>query len=602
MILVPAQNALPAPSGESLEDAIVRASLRIRAVQSLRTALFVAIALVVVDIALEGRVSLTRLHLWVGLMAATTAARAAVCRIIAPQLETAPMAKLRRFETLMWTTVLLNTATIGLSFWMVAGTGDLTVRLVLTLMSCFYAVGALVNASSHFTSFAVGTVLNLGQGVLFWLGAGHYNPMQLEVAFPFLGVGLLIIGFGRENSRTFRESMRMRRENAELVARLANENQLVERALKAAKDASESKSRLLAAASHDLRQPLHALTMFLGTLSFHVTTDDGKRYLRRIQDAAIVLEDQFNSLLDLSKFDAGAVEPDIKAFRLDKAAERLVDELRAEAAAKGVVISAQVIGAVAMSDPILIGRVLRNLLDNAVKYTMSGSVVLLIAEEATDFVIEVTDTGSGIPEDQQARIFDEYVQLDNPARQRRHGVGLGLAIVRRIDSLLHLRLALRSEIGRGSQFRFYLPKANAAEPVATQERTPVDITGFRSSATVWILDDDPMVIDALREQLSAWGANVVTYSRPSDLLRDLRSGTAAPRWILADDMLGAEMSGLEMAEEIAREFANCNVCFITGNTEPQRLQALRSSGFPVIVKPAKPESLISILQMRTVAA
>ena len=111
-----------------------------------------------------------------------------------------------------------------------------------------------------------------------------------------------------------------------------------------------------------------------------------------------------------------------------------------------------------------------------------------------------------------------------------------------------------------------------------------------------------MVVDALREQLSAWGADVAAYSRPSDLLHDLRSGMAAPRWILADDMLGAEISGLEMAEEIAREFANCNVCFITGNTEPQRLQALRSSGFPVIVKPAKPESLISILQMRTVAA
>jgi CheY-like chemotaxis protein len=137
--------------------------------------------------------------------------------------------------------------------------------------------------------------------------------------------------------------------------------------------------------------------------------------------------------------------------------------------------------------------------------------------------------------------------------------------------------------------------------VVTHERTPVDITGYRSSATVWILDDDPMVVDALREQLSAWGAKVATYSQPSDLLQELRSGIAAPRWIFADDMLGADMSGLEMAEEIAKEFENCNVCFITGNTEPQRLQALRSSGYPVIVKPAKPESLISILEMQTVA-
>jgi signal transduction histidine kinase/CheY-like chemotaxis protein len=527
-------------------------------------------------------------------MGGATAIRALLSSTIRQRIDAASPATLRRYEGYLWASAVLNAMIIGSSFWLVAASGDLTVRLVMTLISCFYAIGALVNASSHFPSFAVVTCLHLSQGVLFWLGVGSGGSPQLAVAFPYLAVAVLMLSFGREYSRQFRESLRIRTENTELLARLAADKRVVESALEEARLASESKSRFLAAASHDLRQPLHALTMFLGTLTFHVTGDDAKRLLSRIQQTANVLEEQFNSLLDLSRFDVGAIEADIKPFRLDTLIERLIEDYRTDAEAKRLQLGALTPPAVAKSDRILIGRLLRNLIENAVKYTLAGSVAVTLVERPGFFFVEVVDTGSGIPANQQTRIFEEYVQLANPGRQRRLGVGLGLAIAKRIDTLLGLQLSLNSVVGVGSRFSFQVPIAAPTELVH-QPSSESDPMTFRTSASIWVLDDDPIVLDALREQLSVWGARVSTYTDPFELLRELRAAAAPPNWIFTDDMLGSALSGLETAQVLSKQFGYGKVCLITGNTEPRRLAELRSSGFPVVVKPAKPELLMSVI-------
>jgi signal transduction histidine kinase len=599
---VTAAAAPPAPATlaqESLTDVIMRTSLLVRTAQSKQTVPVVAASLLVVGFALHQRVEAVGLYTWTALLAATTLARMLICQMIAARVASAPIAQLQRYERWMWLSLIANTFVTGLVFWMVTSTADATsadattVEVVITLLSCFYAIGSLVNASSHFPSFATGAVLNMGQGVAFWLGLGP-NTLQLEIAAPYAAVGALIIGFARENSRQFRESLRIRKENVELLARLEHDKARIEHALGEAKAASESKSKFLAAASHDLRQPLHALTMFLGTLTFHVTTDDAKRLLNRIKETTGVLEEQFDSLLDLSKFDAGAIEPETVAFRLDRLIERLVDELRPEAEAKHVTLAAVVDHAVALSDPLLVGRVLRNLVGNAVKYTSVGSVTINVQASDHEFFVEIIDTGPGIPEDQQSRVFEEYVQLANPARQRRYGVGLGLAIVKRIDALLHLRLTLRSAVGFGSRFGFHVLRA-ASDATAQEPAAPFDVTSFRTTARVWILDDDSNVLDGLREQLSAWGAEVEAFQHPTLLLEKLRSGSELPRWIFTDDMLGPALSGLETAQILASEFGFGRVCLLTGNTEPRRLAQLRSSGFPVLLKPAQPDSLVTIL-------
>ena len=586
----------------SLEDITIRASMRVRTTQAAITAPIVFLAVAAVVITMRGRVDTRQMYLWAVFISTAIAIRAILCHWLRKQIDTASSSDLVRYERYLFVSAVVNAIAAGSSFYLVARNGDLAVRLVITLLCCFYGIGTLVNASSHLASFIVVSAINFGIGIAFWLGVYSNDVPHYEVAVGFLSIPLLVIAFGRENNRQFRESLRIRTENVALLESLAAEKKIVEQALLEVRIASESKSRFLAAASHDLRQPLHALTMFLGTLSFHVTSDDARRLLRRIKDTAVVLEEQFNSLLDLSKFDAGAVQAQAIPFRVDRLVERVVDESRPEADTRRVQMRVETIPVVVSSDPMLVERVLRNLIGNAVKYTAAGEVAVRMSRIGEEILVEVVDTGRGIPEDEQKRIFEEYVQLTNPARQRRHGVGLGLAIVRRIDQLLGLRLFVRSSLGAGSVFGFYLPAA--AQQTASLPANPAmaDAASFRTSSTIWILDDDLDVVEALQEQLLAWGAKVKAFSSAEAMLEQLRAGSERPDWILTDDMLGPDLSGLETAQIVAAEFGIIKVCLITGNTEPQRLAQLRGSGIPLIIKPAQPEALMQVLQDSAVAA
>jgi signal transduction histidine kinase/CheY-like chemotaxis protein len=585
-------NAAPDP----LDDVYTRESMRIRAAQSLRTLPVVALSLVGVYFALRGRVELSSLGAWSALMAVAALLRALACQAIRRRVDVATPAQLRGFERVLWATAIFNTFAVGSSFWLIAANGDVTVRVVMTLLSCFYAIGALVNASSHFASFAVGTVLNLGQGSAFWLGAGGANPPQPEVALPFIAVMLLMIGFGREYSRQFRESLQIRTQNLELLNKVEADKSLIESALLEAQRASDSKSRFLAAASHDLRQPLHALTMFLTTLTFHVSTSEGRRLLGRAKDTAGVLEEQFDSLLDLSRFEVGAIEADPQPFRIDKVIEELLDAIQVDAELKHLIVRRQVQPAVVRGDPTLVARLLRNLLDNAVKYTSEGSVGVEMHAIEEGWRIDVVDTGPGIAREHHSRIFEEYVQLDNPGRQRRLGVGLGLAIVRRIDNLLGLKLELQSERGQGARFSIQLPAGRLDEAQSGDFQFDA-VLSFRTSHRIWIVDDDPGSREALEGQLVAWGARVATYDDPERVLRDYGVVASRPDWLICDDMLGDTLSGLTVADRLRAEFGHENCCILTGNTDPVRLEELRASGFPLLLKPAQPEALIALLHV-----
>jgi signal transduction histidine kinase/CheY-like chemotaxis protein len=544
---------------------------------------------------LPGRANMSLFYLSAVLMASTTIVRAIICRYLEPKLEGTTGQDLDRFEFVMWISLIANTTATGMSFWLVAAYGDLIVKFLITLIAFFYASGSLVNSSSHFPSFAIGILLNLGQGVLFWCGLSPLSPAQYEVAIPFMGVALLFIGFGRENAREFRESIRIRMENVALLEQVAAEKLAVDRALAEAKRANEAKSRFLAAASHDLRQPLHAMTMFLGTLSLYISDAESKRLLQRIKDTARALEDQFNALLDLSKFDVGAVEPDIAPFRVDRLISNLVEEFRPQAEAKGLSVLTDLIGARALSDSVLIERVLRNLLGNAVKYTEFGSITVQAIHDNGRIRIDIIDTGPGIPDHQALHIFEEYVQLSNPARQREKGTGLGLAIVKRIDVLLGLDLHLESAVGEGSKFSFYLPIARHNTEIGWQPPPLSNFDTFRTNARAWVLDDDLDAREALAGQLAAWGAEVVSFSTAQALLAHLEQGADVPDWLFSDDMLGDGPAGLEFAQDLITKFPIGCVCIVTGNTNPKRLAELQASGLQVLIKPAKPEAVAALL-------
>jgi two-component system, sensor histidine kinase len=603
----PTDNAYPRAEGttdaeRSLENIITRASMRMRIAQASRTAPAVVVAVAFLVVALRGRVDNAQLYLWAAFISVAMIARTIMCLLLRARIESCPTADLPRYERYLFASAVVNAIAAGSAFYLVARNGDFTVRLMITLLTSLYGIGTLVNASSHLRSFVAVSAINFGLGIAFWLGIYSNDEPHVEVAIALLAVASLVISFARENSRQFRESLRIRTENVALLESLAAEKKLVEQALQEVRLASESKSRFLAAASHDLRQPLHALTMFLGTLSFHVTSDEARRLLRRIKDTSVVLEEQFNSLLDLSKFDAGAVKAQVAPFRVDRLIERVVEGFRPEAEAKHLQLEVHGAPIVGSSDAMLIERVLRNLVGNAVKYTTAGSVSVQVSPLPGEIFVEVRDTGRGIPAEEQKRIFEEYVQLANPARQRRQGVGLGLAIVRRIDSLLGLKMLVKSSPGTGSVFAFYVPLSEQQPAPAPPEPVIGDTTHFTTSSVIWILDDDLDVVEALQEQLLVWGAKVRAFPNPIALLDELRSTTERPQWILTDDMLGSDLSGLETAQLLATEFGFVKVCLITGNTEPQRLAQLRGSGFPLIIKPAQPEALIQVIRDPPVAA
>jgi two-component system, sensor histidine kinase len=578
----------------AMRELIERTSTRVRVTQLPRAALAIACSLLAFSYVLHGRVATSRLVIWTVLVAGVTAVRWAQGELIRRRLETTSAAKLHRDDFNIALTTIVHSATVGSGFWIVASSSDSVVALTVTVASVLFTVPTIIGAATRYWMVSLGALVNLGQGALFWLGVGGVHESLPAVGVMLIATVFLFATQAHVYSVQFADSVRIRTDNIELLARLEEEKQFVERALTEAREASASKSRFLAAASHDLRQPLHALSMFLGTLSLNVTTDEARRLLGRINETTRVLEEQFDSLLDLSRFDAGVVVAETKSFRLDNAVARIIDEVRSQIEAKGLSVVAEVCPAVGKSDPVLIGRVLRNLLDNAVKYTPSGTVKVRVTEQPNNLLVEVIDTGPGIAADQQPMIFDEYVQLSNPARQRSQGVGLGLAIVKRIDLLLGLGLTLHSTVGEGSTFAFLVPRATAEDSPSVREatRNPVQ---FRTARKIWILDDDPIGLESLETQLAAWGATVEAFSSPESLLAKLRDGAAPPDWVFTDDMLGASLSGLQTAKLIAAHSRLTNVCLVTGNTRAARLAELRSSGFPVIVKPAKPEQLIAVI-------
>jgi len=425
---------------------IVRESMRIRCRQSILSLPSMGVILLVVGALLWGEVDSLRLVAWLGISFATTALRAAVCAWILPRIEAAGRDRLVMLETWLAATVLTNTLALGAGVWWVAAAGPIEVQYFVTLVICIYSVGALVNASSHAPSFVAGVIANLGQAVLFWVTQGLDG---IKIAVPLAVIGVLLAGFARANARSFAESVRMRYRNLGLVSELSDEKKAVEHALAIAQEASESKSRFLAAASHDLRQPLHALRLQLGTISLHAQSEPAQRSVAQTMALVESLDELFKNLLDLSRFDAGALKPRLQTLEVAEMFAHLAAEFRLLAEAKGLYFETRPLEARVQTDLLLFERLLRNLLANAIRYTVSGGVTLAARLHDRQVVVSVTDTGPGIAVDQQQRIFEEFVQIRDGSGS---GVGLGLAIVRRIDSLLGLGLKLDSAPGRGSEF------------------------------------------------------------------------------------------------------------------------------------------------------
>lgn len=371
------------------------------------------------------------------------------------------------------------------------------------------------------------------------------------------------------------------------------------RELRAKKDEAErantAKSRFLAAASHDLRQPVHALRLFADSLRDEVAGHPrAEILLGRIQASIDATSAMFDALLDISKLEAGVIVRNVSDFPVQTLLARLETMFTPVAVERGLRYSVVASRAWVRSDPALLDRVLQNLVSNALKYTREGGVVVGCRRRRGCVSIEVWDTGPGIAPEHRDEIFQEFVQLDNPARDSGRGLGLGLAIVERIARLLEHPLNLRSTPGRGSVFAVEVPRALPAPVQEPPVQAPAEAAfhGVR----VGVIDDEAAIRDAMEELLGRWGCTVSAAASAAELLGRLKRDKRGIDLLVCDYRLEGGGSGLDAVEQVRRAMRRpVPAVFVTADTAADRLKEAHASGYELLHKPVSPAKLRQVM-------
>jgi two-component system, sensor histidine kinase len=423
-------------------------------------------------------------------------------------------------------------------------------RAFLTMiLVCWAAAGvsAMAAYARAYYAYVAPVMLQLAAAwavVEFGSGSSIGTGERFLAASLILFAGVIQAFFARDGERVLRESFRIRYENERLIAALERERQEVALARDKAEAANRAKSRFLAAASHDLRQPLTALSLNSATLAEHATEGVVGEISRSIDQAVQSLSALVDSLLDISKLDAGTITPEIRRVGVRELLNELAEEFRGTAARRGLRFQVAAVDAAVDTDPILLERILRNLVDNAFKYTAAGSVALTAEASGSDIRFAVRDTGSGIPAHERSRIFEEFYQIGNPQRDRAQGLGLGLAIVRRLAALLGSDVELESEPGRGTEFALRIPRSRHAPAARRQPpRAQPGASALLSQASVLVIDDEADILQAMRGLLEKWGCRVTVAGAYAEAERLLDRHALGVDLIIADFRLRANENG-----------------------------------------------------------
>jgi signal transduction histidine kinase/CheY-like chemotaxis protein len=379
-----------------------------------------------------------------------------------------------------------------------------------------------------------------------------------------------------------------------------SQRRLVEKALIAAKaeaeQANASKTRFLAAASHDLHQPFNAARLFLGALADEVTTDRARDLLARVDAALDTVDDLLGSLLDISRLDAGAWPVTLAPLPVGPLLARLLEEYGPQARSVGIDLRVVPCAAVIQTDRALFERVLRNLISNAIRYTASGRVLVGCRRRGDHVRLDVLDTGVGIPKDRQNRIFEEFHRLGNAPRNDGKGLGLGLAIVDRIARLLDLRVDFESEAGRGSRFTVLAPYGEATGAEDSFAAMPVAALDSLAGRHVLLIENDAAAVEGMRALLQSWGCAVTASGTAAAALADLSASGPAPDLLIVDYHLDDDAVGTEAVAEVR---ARCGAAFpalvVSGDRSAEIRARMKASGLPFLPKPTSPARLRAMM-------
>lgn len=360
--------------------------------------------------------------------------------------------------------------------------------------------------------------------------------------------------------------------------------------------ANQAKSRFLATASHDLRQPLHALGLFVAQLRGRTGAEDRKRIVAGIEAALSAMNELFNALLDISKLDAGALAPKLSDFPIAQLLKRIETTFAGVAREKGLDLRVVANDSWVRSDFILLERIVLNLVSNAIRYTAAGGVLVGCRRRADGLRIEVWDTGVGIPHDQHQYIFSEFYRLEIPD-QDPGGLGLGLAIVDRLCRLLKHPVDLKSELGKGSCFRVTVPLIRAPADAAAKPRAAVRANSTRfDKRLVVVIDDDPLVLEGMGGLIRSWGCSVVTGSTDRAVLDVLADYDEPPHVIISDYHLRNGKTGIEAIARLREALTTPIPAFLmSGDTNLDPLREAQTNGYELLHKPVDPAALRAML-------
>jgi signal transduction histidine kinase len=464
---------------------------------------------------------------------------------------------------------------------------------IMTILIFGVAAGATPLIASHIPSFYVFIFPALLPIVA--RNALEVDKLHIILAFVCLAVTLGILSFGRKYNQLLTESLRSRFQNEAMAEKLATQNAELEQARNTAEQANRAKTQFFAAASHDLRQPLHAMGLFAAALADKVQDGEMRNMVDSINASVDALETLFNELLDISKIDAGAIRPKAETFALQPLLERIRIDFLPEAEEKGLALRVRGGDYPVCSDPVLLERVLRNLINNAIRYTQAGGILVGVRRHGDNWRIEVWDTGIGIAPDQLEKVFDEFYQIGNPERNRRKGLGLGLSIVRRLAELLDHPLSLRSRQGGGTVFALELPAACVRPSASGPATTAMPLAGF-DGRQILVVDDDEAVREGMRSLLAGWGAEVVACASVEDVLAAIARLRRAPDIVIADHQLQEGKVGIDVILGIRAHFRNqVPGIIISGSASPSLAGTAESLGCQLLLKPVMPAKLRSLL-------
>ncbi|MBB5467373.1 signal transduction histidine kinase/ActR/RegA family two-component response regulator [Paraburkholderia sp. CI2] len=482
----------------------------------------------------------------------------------------------------------------GFAVWFAFQSPQTDLPLLHTVMLVTLAAGVFMSNGFDLLNFSTSIPFLLLPSIVLHFGSHTFDRTILAIVLAFFFCAINV--YAMSYRKLFRQVVQARVDQQYLAESLAAQKRVAE-------EASLAKTRFFAAASHDLRQPLHAIGLLAASLNDPAATSaQHAKTAGHIVYNVEALNQLFNQVLDLARLESGVTQVIRLHFRLSELFERVGSQYRPQAAAKGLALRIAPTTMVVYDDPVLLERVLSNLLSNAVRYTEQGAIWLGLrrAGRQKGGYIEVRDSGVGIAPQEHERIFEEFYQVENPQRDARQGHGLGLPTVRRLVGLLGGELQLRSAPGRGSVFRFAVQAGDASGIVASLNDSVAGGPAAQGRRVLCI-DDEPSILEGLASLLERWGCDVHGARDEAGALAALADGFV-PDAVLCDYQLANHRTGAQALSAIrgvlAREgHGNVVTLLITGDMASAELTALALQGIPVLHKPVTPARLRRTLEM-----